>query len=175
MNKDERFDFFWKHTLILEGKYTVDTGGETMYGISKKAFPDEDIKAITKDRAYQLAKENYYNKLAQELPIRLAYIYFDCGFNCGVREANRMLQKALNSTYKMTLLVDGIVGEKTKTALQIISGTCSECELCYSMLKHRFEFYSKLAEQKSHKQYLRGWVNRLIKVMDYIFELKYHI
>ena len=40
--------------LLHEGGYVhdpKDKGGETNYGISKRAFPNEDIKALTRDLA----------------------------------------------------------------------------------------------------------------------------
>lgn len=47
----------------FEGGYVNDPddpGGETKYGISKRAFPDEDIKNLTEERAEELYYMNYW-------------------------------------------------------------------------------------------------------------------
>ena len=48
------FDEIIEVVLKHEGGYVNDPddpGGETKYGISKKAYPDEDIKELTIERA----------------------------------------------------------------------------------------------------------------------------
>jgi lysozyme family protein len=174
----ERFNAFFTMIKKLEGGYSNDAddnGGETKYGISQKAFPKEDIANLTADRAYMLYKENYFNDLAETLPLRLAFVYFDSCVNCGIKQANIFLQRALNRCYKMALKEDGIYGEKTKIALQINSGTCFECEMAQEMLFCRIEFYCKLAEDKNQKKFLRGWLNRITAVNKFLWELRYKI
>ena len=53
MNFDDAFDRLIGH----EGGYTSgigDPGGETKYGISKRAYPNEDIRNLSLARARQL-------------------------------------------------------------------------------------------------------------------------
>ena len=39
-----------------------DPGGETNYGISKRAYPDVDIKNLTEDGAKDIYKRDYWDK-----------------------------------------------------------------------------------------------------------------
>jgi lysozyme family protein len=174
----ERFNMFFNMIKRLEGGHSNDvddSGGETNFGISQKAFPKEDIANLTADRAYQLYKENYFNDLTESLPLRLAFVYFDSCVNCGTKQANIFLQRSLNRCYKTALKEDGIIGNKTETSLQIASGTCFECEMAQEMLFCRIEFYCKLAENKIQKKFLRGWINRIINVNKFLWELRYKI
>ena len=100
MRLDERFASFWNQILEFEGGYSNDkddSGGETKYGISKKAFPKVDIEKLDKTSAMMLAQENYYDDLAKTLPIRLAFVYFDSAFNCGRQQTIKFLQRSLNN------------------------------------------------------------------------------
>lgn len=89
-----------------------DPGGETKYGISKAAFPNENIKALTLDRARSLALEGYWKPAhCDELPGPLALAVFDSAFNQGVGGAVRTLQRALNVPQ------DEIFGKATRNAV----------------------------------------------------------
>ena len=51
--------------LRREGGYVNsphDRGGETKYGISKNAYPHEDIRGLTIDRAMQLYRRDYWDR-----------------------------------------------------------------------------------------------------------------
>ena len=80
------FDLIHSKTLALEGGGKVtnnpsDRGGLTKYGISQKAFPNEDIANLTLERARQLAYDTYWVpiKLDQVTVIRVAEEMFDTG------------------------------------------------------------------------------------------------
>lgn len=64
-----------------------DPGGETKYGISKRAFPKEDIPNMTLQRAQQLYRQNYWDAHhLDELEYGKALIVFDCAVNGGNHE-----------------------------------------------------------------------------------------
>lgn len=75
-------------TLEQEGGYTWDEndpGGETNYGISKRSYPDYNIKAMTKEQAQVIYLIDYWNRLAcYNLPWPMALFVFDVGVLCGV-------------------------------------------------------------------------------------------
>ncbi len=77
--------------LEREGGYSFlkeDPGGETNFGISKRAYPNVDIKALTIDQAKEIYKRDYWNKLncdGKAYPLDI--IMFDTGVNCGVSKA----------------------------------------------------------------------------------------
>lgn len=88
-------------TFVLkwEGKtYTNDPhdpGGETKYGISKKAYPKEDIKNLTEERALEIYEKDYWDASGcNELPYPYNIAVFDTAVNCGV---SRALDWARNS------------------------------------------------------------------------------
>ena len=52
-----------KEVLKIEGGYVNnpnDRGGETKYGISKRAYPNVDIKNLTLDKAKQIYYNDYW-------------------------------------------------------------------------------------------------------------------
>ena len=60
---DDKFEKAIKFTLKWEGGYSNDPndpGGETNYGISKRSYPNEDIKNMTPERARKIYYENYW-------------------------------------------------------------------------------------------------------------------
>lgn len=81
--------------LEREGGYVADPadpGGETNLGISHKAYPDEDIKNLTRSRAVELYKRDYWIKAGCDtLPEPLALVVFDTAVNMGVGRAKQLL------------------------------------------------------------------------------------
>ena len=78
-------------TLKWEGVYSNDPndpGGETKWGISKKAYPKEDIKNMTRERALEIYAQDYWLKAGCDaLPYPLCVAVFDAAVNCGVGRA----------------------------------------------------------------------------------------
>ena len=107
--------------LHHEGGYVndpKDPGGETKYGVSRKAYPDLDIKNLTLDDAVDIYKRDYWDKAkVEELKPDLRHIYFDMVVNMGRSRAVKVLQQTANSKGR-TLKVDGGLGPKTIEALK---------------------------------------------------------
>lgn len=92
-----------------------DPGGETKYGISKRAYPAEDIANLTLERARLLYRRDYWNRVRGDyLPDTVAMEAFDAAVNHGVMPAVRMMQRALGVND------DGIIGPITLQAAQDI-------------------------------------------------------
>lgn len=112
MNSD--WDKAIAFVLEMEGEYTLDPndpGGETKFGISKRAYPDLDIKHLTVEQAKEIYLMDYWKPCScDDLPTPFAIAVFDTAVNQGTTKAKRMLQIALDVT------VDGVIGEKTITA-----------------------------------------------------------
>ena len=91
------FDEIIDHVLESEGGYVNDkhdAGGETNLGISKKAYPDLDIKNLTIEHAKQIYYEDYWTpSKAEQLPNQLREVYFDMVVNFGRRGAARVCKK----------------------------------------------------------------------------------
>ena len=81
--------------LHLEGGYVhdpSDPGGETKYGISKRAYPLEDIRALTADRAGALYRRDYWDRLqGDHLPWPLCLVVMDAAVNHGLTRAQSFL------------------------------------------------------------------------------------
>jgi lysozyme family protein len=82
------FDRSLAFVLKWEGGDTVDTGGETKYGISKKAYPNLDIPNLTLEQAKLIYRRDYWDE-AQCNSIGWPWdvILFDTCVNCGVQQA----------------------------------------------------------------------------------------
>ena len=124
-------------TLSWEGGYVNhpnDPGGETKYGISKRAYPDEDIKNLTLKRAGDLYRRDYWQDCADFLPEPLDMVVFDAAVNHGKRKALLWLRA---------------------------SGWPGGDNTIDRYLATRENFYIRLAKQPKFKVFLKGWLNRL--------------
>jgi hypothetical protein len=138
--------------LPQDGGYTNDPddpGGETKWGISKRAHPNEDIKNLSLDRAFTLYKTDYYDiykKFKNDpldldaVPTDYAVCMFDGGVNCGV-----------NRSYSWHL---SAIKEKDPTA---------------KLLSLRLDRYNQLVTNNpALKKYYNGWINRMNDLKKYV-------
>ena len=155
------FEKALKEVFKHEGGYVNDPddpGGETKYGISKRAFPDEDIKALTKKDAAKLYYDKYWvpSKVVM-LPNDLWSIYFDMAVNMGTRRAATILQKACNHKNRVKIKVDGRMGKNTARSAKIL-----EPERLRSF---RVKYYADLVARKPVlEKYWFGWYRRALAV-----------
>ena len=157
-----QFDEIIDHVLEHEGGYVndpKDLGGETKYGITKRFYPDVDIKNLTKEDAKKIYYDDYWvrNKVPS-LPDNLKYIYFDMCINQGRGTAVRVLQRAVNSKGG-ALEVDGGLGPMTLKAINKYK-PCDNRVRCYR-LKHYYDLVNKRPEQE---KFLFGWFRRALEV-----------
>lgn len=149
MNFDEAFEELIGH----EGGYVNDTrdpGGETKYGISKRAYPGEDIKNLTLERAKKIYFHDYWGSAGCDtLPPALKFDMFDMAVNSGVTQAIKTLQKTVGETQ------DGIIGPKTLMALYKF---VSPMKLAVNFSANRLDFYTTLSNWPYHG---KGWVRRV--------------
>jgi hypothetical protein len=94
-NVPRTFDDDVGFILAREGGYVFDAadpGGETNMGISKAAYPNEDIKNLTRERAVELYQRDYWNKAGCDgLEEPLALVVFDTAVNMGTSRATQLL------------------------------------------------------------------------------------
>jgi lysozyme family protein len=82
-------------TLKWEGGYSndpTDPGGETKYGISKRAHPDLDIANLTLEDAKDIYRAEYWdasgcNNLSEPFDM----VVFDAAVNMGIRRSKSLL------------------------------------------------------------------------------------
>lgn len=113
------FDAAFAIVVGIEAGYVNDVndpGGETKFGISKRAYPNEDIPNLTIERAKQIYLRDYWTKAnCDALSWELALITFDCAVNQGVSfaatlqgdAAKRLVQRAMRYIKNLKFSVFG--------------------------------------------------------------------
>lgn len=168
-------------TLQREGGYVNDPddpGGETNFGLSKRAYPELDIRNLTLEQAAAVYRLDYWKKpginLVAEVAPLVAVRLFDLGVNCGTVTAAKMLQRAINTvcgvnvparrlnpwrekiarlTGGSPLLVDGKIGPVTIEVLR----SCPYHGAVLAALKgEAYNHYALL-----NPVYRAGWLERL--------------
>src|SRR5215831_5610637 len=96
------FDQAFEIVVGHEGGYSnnsSDPGGETMYGISKRSYPDIVISTLTLDQAKAIYERDYWNKAGCVLCAPwLPLVGWEATVNNGVGQAVRCLQAAGGAT-----------------------------------------------------------------------------
>lgn len=140
------------HTLELEGGYVndpKDSGGQTKYGISKKAYPDLDIKNLTISQAMEIYRKDYWDRCKCDyMPDALSVAVFDFAVNSGVKTAIKKLQIALG------VKSDGIIGNQT-------IGACNRLpikKVLEDYMNLRLDYLMSLPKWK---YYGNGWGSRV--------------
>lgn len=151
--------------LILdhEGGYVndpKDPGGETNYGISKRSYPNLNIRDLTKSQAKEIYRKDYWNKVrGDSLPFAVAVIAFDIAVNMGVNRAIQMLQKAAN------VKADGVFGPKTESALMALSSAY----LAESLTTQRLQYYASLP---TFGRFGGGWIRRSVETLVFALSMR---
>ena len=155
----------WKN-----GGYTnnpLDPGGETKYGICKRAHPNEDIKNLTIDRAKEIYYKNYWlpsycqELIALNFPLT-AIVLFDTSINCGCKTAKILLQKAIG------VEADGMIGKQTVNGLKLYK----DLDMCNRLLDRRKEYYDLIISKNIKLGvFKKGWYNRINNLRKKVEEL----
>lgn len=126
-----------------------DAGGETKYGISKRAYPHIDIATLTLGAAKDIYRLDYWHKIrADELPDAIRFDMFDLAVNSGVGAAVRLLQRAAG------VAVDGVLGPVTTAAV----AAAEPHRLRARLLGHRLQLMTDLS---TWAVFSRGWARRI--------------
>ena len=137
-----------------EGGYSndpQDPGGETRWGISKRAYPQLDIKNLSVAQAADIYLRDYLAPLrADRYPDGVAFQIFDFAVNSGVGTAIKKFQRAVG------VADDGVAGPQTLAAAE----TLSEAQTIMLVLAERLEFMASLS---TFERFGRGWARRLAK------------
>ena len=146
----------------LEGGSALitDTGGETRWGISKRAHPDVDIAHLTRFGALAIYHDRYWRVIHGDLlPRGLDLAIYDLAVNQGPSQAVRTLQRVLR------LAEDGIMGPLTLKAAKAYR---PQSELRAQVNELRLRSYEAIAQTRpaTHAKYLFGWRMRVMRVAD---------
>lgn len=146
------FDQCFDKLISHEGGYVNDPrdpGGETKFGISKRAYPQVDIKNLTLGAAKEIYKRDYWDRAqCDKIHPSVAYVLFDAAVNSGIGQAIRFLQRAVN------VADDGVIGPMTIAAVTRLDAE----SVCARYIGQRLEFMTKLT---TWDVYGKGWSRRL--------------
>lgn len=108
--------------LANEGGYTAgaagDPGGETNFGISKRAYPDLDIKNLARADAVEIYQRDFW-RFSGLTSQRMATKIFDEYVN-SKHHAIRVAQMALGTLQVGPIVADGNYGPQTEAALNAV-------------------------------------------------------
>lgn len=151
---DEAFDRLLGH----EGGYSndpADPGGETRWGISKRSYPNVNIKTLTKEGAKAIYLRDFWYPLNDADPA-IKFQVFDFAVNGGLSAAVKVLQSAVQAT------ADGKWGPVSSARLAAME--VSDVLLRFNAA--RLRYYTSLRSELKAR-YLSGWVNRVADNLDY--------
>lgn len=110
------FDLCLSELLRHEGGYVNhkrDPGGETNFGISKRSYPNVDIKGLTPAKAGAIYRRDFWQpQNCDALPAGLDFVTFDPSVNSGPKRGAQWLQRGLG------VRADGVIGQATLAAAQ---------------------------------------------------------
>lgn len=129
-----------------------DPGGLTNYGISQRAYPNVNIRALTPESAGAIYARDYWAPCgADQLPWPLCLFVFDHAVNAGAGTAVRLLQRAARTPD------DGKLGPATLAAVQ----RSDLRNLCRAYNVERVRYYMSL---RSFPTFGLGWLGRVASV-----------
>lgn len=149
--------FDWLINIEGGDKYTndpLDFGGETKYGISKRAHPDLDIKNLTYEKAKHVYEVEYWRPAhCSSLPKYMQLMQFNAAVNCGVDTASRLLQRTIGAK------VDGKVGPKTLRRISQYGDRPKMFTINYSSWLLMY-YLQVIIRRSSQTKWARGWFRR---------------
>jgi lysozyme family protein len=145
--------------LKHEGGYVnhpSDPGGETNFGISKRQYPDLDIKKLTQAQAAAIYKRDYWGRFGEIYDQDLATKVFDLSVLCGTRTTIRMLQSSVCACGHV-IDIDGVLGQGTLCAVNAIPPG----ELLSTFRDEAVEHFTRLVKNNAKLEpFYRGWIDR---------------
>lgn len=144
--------------LSHEGGYVNDPrdpGGETKWGISKRSYPQLDIKGLTRDDAKAIYEREFWQRVqGDKLPRPFAFQALDAAVNHGIGNAVRWMQRAAG------VADDGHIGPATLAAV----ARAEPADLVLNFNAERLEFYARL---QTFDTFGRGWTRRVAGNLRY--------
>lgn len=153
------FDLAFDRLMGFEGNYSDDPrdpGGETRWGISKRSYPNVNIKTLTRDGSKAIYLRDFWNPLDGAHPA-IRYQVFDFAVNGGLSTGLRKLQSAIG------VADDGHWGPHSMATLL----TFELNDVLLRFNKERLRFYTSL---KGWPDYGKGWTNRVADNLGFAAE-----
>ena len=150
-SKPLTFEVAIERILGHEGGYVDhadDPGGETNWGISKRSYPNVDIKALTREGAKEIYLRDFWEPVAKDKLPSITFQMLDAAVSHGMGNTVRMLQRAVN------VADDGHWGKHSQYAY----ANQGENDTLLLFLAERQEFMTKL---RTFDSFGRGWMRRI--------------
>lgn len=148
----DNFQQALRKTLAHEGGYVNDPhdpGGETNMGISKRSYPNENIRGMTHARAAQIYKRDYWDAVrGDDLPAGLDVMAFDGAVNSGVSRGAKWVQSAVGAQ------ADGKIGPATLLRASKVDTR----QAIKAAANNRMQFLRGLS---TWPRYKNGWTTRV--------------
>ncbi|MDR2075069.1 MAG: hypothetical protein LBP31_02495 [Holosporales bacterium] len=163
----KNFDNAISKTLRHEGGYVNDSddhGGETKYGISKRAHPDVDIKNLTVDQAKGIYYKEYWKILDLDDVSNsdIASKIFDICVNFGEEQAKEIVKRALQSVYGKRSLFDK--RDDWKFAISLINDVSNDEAFLVAIRSEQAAVYRMIVQKdETQNKFLNIWLNRAYK------------
>ena len=131
----------------------IDKGGETKYGISKKANPNIDIIHLDWEGAKSIYYSHYWlNCKCDRINGRIGALHFDSAIQHGATNAAKFIQRAIG------VIPDGAFGPGTIAVLN----TKNPISICNSVCDQRIKYYNDIVVNNPIQQkFLSGWLHRV--------------
>ena len=153
------FDTAFTRLLGNEGGYSNDPndpGGETNWGISKRSYPNVDIKNLTQAGAKEIYLRDFWNPLGDAHPA-VKFQSFDFAVNSGIQTAIRKLQAAIG------VADDGHWGPLSAAKLASMDLN----DVLMRFIAQRLRFWASLSKWPT---YGKGWAIRAATDLEYAAE-----
>ena len=166
-NYSEKFKKAFKYVIYHEGGYVndpSDLGGETKYGISKRSYPNLNIKHLTLEQARKIYFCDYWlkGKFEQISDDTLATQLFDLSVNLGIKAETIVLQRALRSV-GINVQEDGVLGPVTLSA----TNKADPNALLAAIKSEAAGYYRLIAAKNPQQQkFLSGWLSRAYRKIN---------
>ncbi len=150
------FEEAFTRLLGHEGGYSndpKDPGGETNWGISKRSYPQLDIKNLTKEQASSIYYQDFWQPLRNADPA-IKFQVFDFAVNSGVQTAIRKLQQVVG------VADDGHWGPISDAALSAMDKN----DVLMLFVAARLRFWASLSTWST---YSKGWALRAAVDLEY--------
>jgi lysozyme family protein len=141
--------------------HTHDPGGITHFGISLRYLQQqdptltaEDVKNLTQEAAIKIYQTDWWERYQYSAiqPQEIATKLFDLAINMGSQHAHICLQRALRAATGKLFLEDGLLGEKSFTAIN----TAPPAIVLAALKSEAAGFYRSL----NKPEFETGWLNR---------------
>ncbi len=152
------FEIAIKGVLANEGGYSnnpSDPGGETKFGISKRAYPNVDIANLTLDGAKAIYNRDYW-RFGDLLYQSVANKLLDMAVNMGLGRAISLAQQGCQEQ-GINITVDHSWGPKTCSAINSIP----EYAMLNELRTEATHYYTQIvANHPDQWIFLKGWLRR---------------